>query len=178
MKDGRRRESVTLKPVFVETIPIDSRKLVEGNLYISLKYDTIVHRCPCGCGGLSEVTLHPARRRLFYDGEYVSIEPSIGATSLKCRSHYWITRNRILWDLPIEERQDEWYDRRRRRLMMAYEGRPIVRNRTNRRWWSKLWYWIPRTRAGQMLYRKFDRQHKRRPCLRAPCRKPPNRRSV
>ena len=144
MKAGNRRESVTLKPVFVETIPIDSGELVEGNLYISMKYNTIVHRCPCGCGGLSEVTLHPARRRIFYDGEYVSIKPSIGARSLKCRSHYWIKRNRILWERPIEEEHDGLYDSRRRDLMREYEGRPIVHKRIDRSWWSKLRSWIQR----------------------------------
>ena len=91
-----RRELVALKPVFVETLPVDSAEIKGGLLYVSMKFDTIVHRCPCGCGSLVEVTLHPATRSLTYDGRHVTIKPSIGV-KLPCRSHYSIIRNKIVW---------------------------------------------------------------------------------
>ena len=48
-------------PKFVEYIPQDGEELVQGIVYISMKHNTVVHRCPCGCGGLSEFMLDPIR---------------------------------------------------------------------------------------------------------------------
>ena len=36
-----------IKHEFVDSIPAE---LVEGTLYISIRYATAVHRCCCGCG--------------------------------------------------------------------------------------------------------------------------------
>ena len=136
-KTGRKSDTVT--PVFVDTIPADLSDLQAGMLYISMKYNTLVHRCPCGCGGLSEVGLHPATRRLIYDGQSVSIEPSIGVRTLPCRSHYWIRKNRIVWASPLREDVDEWFDENRRGLTVAFEGRSDARGPTDReRWWSRV----------------------------------------
>lgn len=115
-----KHKSGTVLPVFVETIPTDSVDIQAGKLYISMKYNTLVHRCPCGCEGLSEIGLHSATRRMIYDGENVSIEPSIGVRTLHCRSHYWITKNRIVWEKPLSEALDECYDRDRIDLTKAY----------------------------------------------------------
>ena len=41
--------------------------------------------------------LSPAAWSLFFDGETVSLSPSIGNWGFKCKSHYWITNNRIEW---------------------------------------------------------------------------------
>lgn len=132
-------KSDIVKPVFVETIPADLSDLQAGTLYISMKYNTLVHRCPCRCGGLSEIGLHPATRRLIYDGQSVSIEPSIGVRTLPCRSHYWIRKNRIVWAKPLGRKMDKWFDEDRRDLTAAFERRSGAR-RTNavRRWWSRL----------------------------------------
>lgn len=116
----RRRELVVLKPVFVETIPVESTKIKGGTLYVSMKFDTIVHRCPCGCGSLVEVTLHPATRSLTYDGQYLTIKPSIGV-KLPCRSHYSIIRNEVVWSDPIPRWAGWWYDRGRKESMGRYE---------------------------------------------------------
>ena len=127
-----------VKPVFVETIPEDLSNLQIGTLYISMKYNTLVHRCPCGCGGLSEVGLSPATRKITYDGKNVSIDPSIGIRSLSCRSHYWIANNRIEWAEPLQEDSDGWRDRHRQRLTEAYEQKSRSRQSTGRNsWWSR-----------------------------------------
>jgi hypothetical protein len=34
---------------------------------------------------------------LAFDGESISLKPSIGNWGLPCQSHYWIVRNRIRW---------------------------------------------------------------------------------
>ena len=105
---------MSLCPRFVRAIPIDGRQIEEGYLYIALQYNTIVHRCPCGCGGLSEIGLAPGLRTFEYDGEKVSLWPSIGARSLKCRSHYWILGNEVVWGEELPERLDKWYEAKRR----------------------------------------------------------------
>lgn len=79
---------------FVEFMPSE---IEEGILYISIEYDVAKHKCPCGCGAEIVTTLSPARWRLTYDGETVSLSPSIGNWTHKCRSHYFITRDKIVW---------------------------------------------------------------------------------
>jgi len=79
---------------FVDTIPED---VANGVLYISTKYATVVHRCCCGCG--MEVVTPLARDQwsLTFDGESVSLHPSVGNWSFACQSHYWIRNNQIRW---------------------------------------------------------------------------------
>lgn len=84
----------TLKHKFVEFIP---DTLAEGVLYVALSHGTVVHRCCCGCGQEIVTPLTPTDWKLIFDGETVSLYPSIGSWSLPCRSHYWITRNRVEW---------------------------------------------------------------------------------
>ena len=79
---------------FVEFIP---RELEEGKLYVSTTYATAVHRCCCGCGSKITTPLAPSEWKLTFDGETVSLSPSIGNWSFPCQSHYWIRRNSIDW---------------------------------------------------------------------------------
>lgn len=79
---------------FVEFIP---RDLEEGKLYVSTTYATAVHRCCCGCGSKITTPLAPSEWKLTFDGETVSLSPSIGNWSFPCQSHYWIRRNSIDW---------------------------------------------------------------------------------
>ena len=98
-----RRRMMSVTPKFVEYIPSDGDDLVSGVVYISMTHCTVVHRCPCGCGQLSEFTLDPIRFRIEYDGNSVTFDPSIGNSNLECRSHYWIRENRIEWCPPMDE---------------------------------------------------------------------------
>ncbi|MFN3149857.1 DUF6527 family protein [Bremerella sp.] len=79
---------------FVDFIP---ERLEEGILYVSIEYTTVAHLCCCGCGKEVSITLSPTDWRLIFNGKTVSLEPSIGSWSLPCQSHYFITRNRIVW---------------------------------------------------------------------------------
>jgi hypothetical protein len=79
---------------FVEYIPAE---LAEGVLYISITYRTAGHRCACGCGNKVVTPISPADWQLFYDGDTVSLTPSIGNWGFPCRSHYWIDSGRIRW---------------------------------------------------------------------------------
>ncbi len=93
---------MTLHPEFVEFLP---RELEEGILYISMKYNAVGHKCPCGCGNLVFTPLSPVDWQLFYDGKGVTLEPSIGNWSFKCQSHYWIENNKVILARKWNERE-------------------------------------------------------------------------
>lgn len=78
---------------FVESFPTP---MEPGFLYISSKYSTAGHLCPCGCGREVVTKLSPARWRITFDGE-VSLWPSVAAAGLPCNSHYFITRGEVDW---------------------------------------------------------------------------------
>lgn len=87
-----RRTAITHE--FVEYIPAE---LAEGVLYVSTTYRTVVHTCACGCGNKVVTPISPADWQLLYDGDTISLTPSIGNWSFPCRSHYWIRHNQIRW---------------------------------------------------------------------------------
>jgi hypothetical protein len=86
-------KQTALKHEFVEYIP---DVLQDGRLYISIRFATAVHKCCCGCGHEVVTPLSPRDWKLIFDGETVSLDPSIGNWSFPCQSHYWIRRNRIV----------------------------------------------------------------------------------
>src|SRR5574343_1122493 len=103
---------------FVEFIP---EKIEEGIIYISTEFATATHKCVCGCGNLVVTPLSPTDWELRFNGETVSLYPSIGNWSFECRSHYWIEKSKIIfardWDEDeIEEnrqndhlKKKKWY---------------------------------------------------------------------
>jgi len=78
---------------FVRNVP---RDLDPGVLYISTDYATAVHSCCCGCGERVVTPFTPTDWRMTFDGETISLHPSVGNWNQKCRSHYVIQRNRVL----------------------------------------------------------------------------------
>lgn len=84
----------TLTPEFVDTIPT---AMSPGVLYLSIAYRTTGHLCCCGCGSEVVAPLAPAQWSMTFDGETVSMHPSIGNWALECQSHYVIRRNQVLW---------------------------------------------------------------------------------
>jgi len=83
-----------LKPEFVEFMP---PSLEEGVIYVSMEYGTAIHSCCCGCGEKVVTPLSPTDWKLMFDGENVSLHPSIGNWSFSCQSHYWIKNGSIKW---------------------------------------------------------------------------------
>lgn len=79
---------------FVERIP---ERLEEGVLYVSILYATAMHLCACGCGREVVTPLTPTDWEIAFNGETVSLSPSIGNWSFQCQSHYWIRRGRVRW---------------------------------------------------------------------------------
>ncbi len=85
---------MTIQHKFVELIPKEKEP---GILYISLEYAVASHLCPCGCGELVVTSMAPHAWSMTFDGETVSLNPSIGNWSLPCKSHYWIRKGQIRW---------------------------------------------------------------------------------
>ncbi len=95
-------KTLNLEPRFTRSAPDE---LDDGVLYISTEYATVLHLCCCGCGTEVVTPLSPARWKVTYDGETVSLWPSIGNWSTPCRSHYIIRNNDVIECAP-------WSDRR------------------------------------------------------------------
>jgi hypothetical protein len=79
---------------FVDEIP---DQLAERCLYVCVPYATAVHLCACGCGAEVVTPFSPTDWALTFDGESVSLRPSIGNWSYPCRSHYVLHCNQIRW---------------------------------------------------------------------------------
>ncbi|MGO9620401.1 MAG: DUF6527 family protein [Desulfobaccales bacterium] len=60
-------------------------------------YGTAIHKCCCGCGEKVVTPFSPTDWKLIFDGVSISLDPSIGNWSFKCKSHYWIRHNRVIW---------------------------------------------------------------------------------
>jgi hypothetical protein len=113
----------TLKHEFVVFIP---SKRKSGVVYVSIKYATAVHDCCCGCRNKVVTPISPTDWQLTFDGESISLYPSIGNWSFECRSHYWITKDKVRWaskmsteDIERGKRTDElnkaaYYGKRQR----------------------------------------------------------------
>jgi hypothetical protein len=83
-----------LEPEFVDHIPA---KLKPGIVYISIPFGTAMHLCCCGCGNEVVTPIQPARWNFTYDGDTISLQPSIGNWALTCQSHYVIRRGDVRW---------------------------------------------------------------------------------
>lgn len=92
----------SITPVFVGSVP---EQLEPGILYVSEENDVVMHLCCCGCGQEVVTPLSPAEWSIRRSGNVVSLRPSIGNWDYPCRSHYWITNNRIEWASPMSNKQ-------------------------------------------------------------------------
>lgn len=91
----------TIVPDFVEYMP---PALAAGVLYISIEHRVTKHLCACGCGEVVVLPLHPGQWALTFDGETITMSPSVGNVGQSCRSHYFIRAGRIVWSHGLSER--------------------------------------------------------------------------
>lgn len=129
--------TVRLRPIFVEVMPpFDSIR--DGELWISHKHRTMNLRCPCGCGELAVLSLHPSRWHVCFDGKSVSLKgPTHGSiwTTSACGSHYFIRNNEVVWSYPIDAgRRAEYEDAERARMLGSTPSRQPLRSRLGRVW--------------------------------------------
>jgi hypothetical protein len=102
---------------FVDDIP---ERPEAGILYVSMRYATALHLCCCGCKREVVTPLAPAQWRLTFDGESVSLHPSVGSWNLPCRSHYVINRGQVIEAPPWSNEEVAFGRARDRRARTAY----------------------------------------------------------
>jgi hypothetical protein len=83
-----------LATIFVEFIP-ENENLVEGIIYVSEKYKTSTHLCPCGCGNLVVLPFGNGGWQYLRTNDEVTFSPSVGNFQFPCKSHYFIERNHL-----------------------------------------------------------------------------------
>ena len=82
-----------LEPIEVVHVP---EVLEQGKHYISRKFETAIHLCACGCGEKTITPFGSPYGWKLIDGKNgITLRPSIGNQQFPCRSHYWITNNKV-----------------------------------------------------------------------------------
>lgn len=109
-----------LRHEFVKNIP---EELDEGVIYISIEYCSAIHKCCCGCGNEVVTPLSPNDWELIFDGDTVSLNPSIGNWSFPCQSHYWIINDKVRWALKWTKKKIETERKRDHVTRQKYFGR-------------------------------------------------------
>lgn len=142
------RGTRVLQHHFVPWIP---EELVDGHLYICLEHATAVHLCCCGCRSEVVTPLAPNDWLLTFDGETVSLSPSIGNWSFACRSHYWIRNNRVAWarqwrDAEVAAARGPLVTERRRRPTGPLpDAGDLIRGRSqSQKVLRRIWGWFER----------------------------------
>jgi hypothetical protein len=106
-----------MMPKFLDVIP---ESLEPGKIYISIKYSTAIHLCPCGCNEQVVTPVRPTDWSITWNGEAVTLEPSIGNWSLECQSHYWIRENRVIWARKWSRKQVDTSRKLRKKAKARY----------------------------------------------------------
>jgi hypothetical protein len=95
---------------FVEFIP---EHLAPNVLYVSIPYATAAHNCFCGCGCKVVTPISRQGWSVGFDGESVTLHPSVGNYELPCQSHYFIRNDQVVWARrmsQVEIDADRWRD--------------------------------------------------------------------
>ena len=135
--------SHSLNHEFVEYIP---KTLEDGVFYVSVVYAIAVHKCCCGCGNRVVTPFSPTDWKITFDGESITIYPSIGNWSFPCQSHYWIRRNTVEWaarwtSADIVEGRTRDKVAKERHYVGQHVETPVgetLPDRTKRSFWRKL----------------------------------------
>lgn len=138
----------SLEHRFVQYLP---ETLDPGILYISLEYVTVSHLCCCGCEEEVVTPLSPIGWRMTFDGETISLWPSIGNWNLQCRSHYIIERGRIVVAAPWSNEQVAAERKRDSKAKAEFFGESMeiprapepvdagVLQSKKESWWRQMW---------------------------------------
>lgn len=125
-----------LKSIFTEYVPAE---LEPETLYISMKFETAVHLCACGCETKVVTPFGPHDWVLTFDGT-VSMRPSVGNGQQPCRSHYYIRNNGIDWLPPISAGATRTAGARDRAAHIQAANLAL-----SKPWWRRMWVRIRRT---------------------------------
>ena len=135
---------------FCTNIP---ENLDPGVLYVSMEFATAAHSCCCGCGEEIVTPFTPTDWRMTFDGQTISLWPSVGNWSLHCRSHYVVKKGAVIEAPPWSDGQIAAERRRDQAAKARYYGTAattvsdqvwsgLEQNhevRTN--WWHRFWNW-------------------------------------
>lgn len=128
---------VRLHPIFVDVLP-EFSAIKAGELWISHKHRTVNLRCPCGCGDLTVLSLHPSRWHIYFDGKAVSLDGPTGGSvwaNSGCGSHYAIRRNAVIWLNEIDpDRHSEYAVVEQIRLLGTKPSRQTLLSKVRRIW--------------------------------------------
>jgi hypothetical protein len=72
---GEMRRRYADRHQFIDEAP---DQLEAGILYVSMPYRTTLHLCCCGCGNQVALPLRPTAWKLTYDGDTITMSPSVG----------------------------------------------------------------------------------------------------
>ncbi|HWX98111.1 MAG TPA: DUF6527 family protein [Solirubrobacteraceae bacterium] len=112
-------KAATMSHEFVDELPDE---FTDGVLYVSIPFATAGHLCCCGCGNPVYTPLRPNRWRMTFDGESISLEPSVGNWNFPCQSHYWLERGKVRWAPGMTRREiDHMRERAREGHVAAHE---------------------------------------------------------
>lgn len=129
--------------------------LEPGVLYVSLEFGSVAHSCCCGCGEEVVTPLTPTDWNITYDGETITLHPSVGSWTLPCRSHYVIRRGKVIeappWtdaEIAAERRRDRkakarhfGQDELPTNSLMPPQNSPVPAKSSEPRlsWWRRIW---------------------------------------
>ena len=131
---------------FVKHIP---EQLEAGVLYVSMEFGSAAHSCCCGCGEEVVTPFTPTDWKITFDGEAVSLWPSVGNWNQHCRSHYMIEHGHVLesgpWNVAqvtAERRRDKaakarYYEISQPAVAPQLAPSPTPPAAGPARWWSR-----------------------------------------
>lgn len=127
-----------IERIRLEAVEFMPAQLEPAVLYVSEKYRTAAHLCPCGCGEKVRTQLGDLGWCLTTGRYGPTLYPSIGNWQKPCRSHYFIRDGRVLW-------LDAWTDEEVLEGRRAEEFRRDAYFRTRRLdLWSRFKRWLKR----------------------------------
>ena len=135
----------TLRHRFVRFVP---EELDEQTLYVSMHFATVVHKCCCGCGGRVVTPLSPTDWNMTFDGESITLKPSVNNSGFECESHYFISQSRVKWAPRLHPYEVTTVRLNDRKAKNAYYGagqfdkEPVAPASPQplRSWLRRLWY--------------------------------------
>jgi Family of unknown function (DUF6527) len=130
------RSEKATRHVFVRSVP---ETLDADVLYISTEFALAIHLCCCGCGFEVVTPLSPTDWKVIFDGETVSLYPSIDNSNFDCQSHYWIRNDRVIWATKWTANKIAAEQSRERREHSTYlDGADSPELKSDRRsWWRR-----------------------------------------
>jgi Family of unknown function (DUF6527) len=123
----------------LERVRYMPHELRPGVLFVSDEFGIALHLCACGCGSKIRTALGPTEFSVTDTPEGPTVRPSVGNWQHPCRSHYWITRGKVVWAETWTSEQIAAGRAREEATRRAYYDE---RERRRRRVLWRFWSWF------------------------------------